>query len=244
MTLRFDRDRELPHVVTFPFSELVSDILDPDRDLQDFSHPSLTGHDFNATPSISGLGPCDQAPPRRDRDLPGTNEKAAGVDNEEGEGSDNEEGMEDDSDSGDEGDPFTRNVRDKSFYRKRVSYYYYRWVKQGDILEPPAHPVGLTLDVDTLFLHWNAAENRGRAWRWVSATEAQTGAEGDWVSVLGDSVDDAQITVSQHALLTFSHIKNLSTIWWNTADDLGIYDLPQWLSLCLCFVFVFVLINS
>jgi hypothetical protein len=79
MTLRFDRDRELPHVVTFPFSEPVSDILDPDGDLQDFSHPSLAGHDFNATPSISGLGPCDQAPPGRDRDLPGANEKAAGV---------------------------------------------------------------------------------------------------------------------------------------------------------------------
>ncbi|KAJ2911549.1 hypothetical protein MD484_g8867, partial [Candolleomyces efflorescens] len=61
--------------------------------------------------------------------------------------------------------PFER-LRDKRFYGKQVSFYYYYYSTPRDLDRPPVHPPTTTISLDTLFVHRNPVTARTQSWRW------------------------------------------------------------------------------
>ncbi|KAJ2926332.1 hypothetical protein H1R20_g10760, partial [Candolleomyces eurysporus] len=61
--------------------------------------------------------------------------------------------------------PYDR-LRDKRFYKKPTSFYYYLFCKASHLDQPPPHPAVLEIRLDTLFIHRNPDTSQVRTWIW------------------------------------------------------------------------------
>jgi hypothetical protein len=56
-------------------------------------------------------------------------------------------------------------LKDKRFYGKEPSFYYFQYSSATAILEPPPIPPGLVISKGTLFVHRDTQDGRYQSWR-------------------------------------------------------------------------------
>ncbi|KAJ2926330.1 hypothetical protein H1R20_g10763, partial [Candolleomyces eurysporus] len=111
-----------------------------------------------------------------------TRESTSSMNVQEGTGGNNGSAEDDDVDE----TPYKR-LRDKRFYKKPASFYYYLFSTASYLNQPPPHPAALEIRPGTLFIHRNSATSQTRTWIWGKGGEAAGGAnaegEAAWIAL-------------------------------------------------------------